>query len=81
MEITFNILMFDILISGLCLAHKVFAITDTLSRAIQSPEVTASKARELAVDVCSILQNLRKDEGFDRFLSEVNQLANNLGRS
>lgn len=64
---------------GLCLAKKVYAITDVLSKSLQSSDMTASKARQLAEEVCEVLSKLRTESEFDKFLLHVNQLADKLG--
>lgn len=68
-------------ITGLCLGIKIYSLTDQLSTSLQSPDVSASKARELAADVCTVLQNLRSDKEFDNFLAEVNCHAESKGEA
>ena len=65
-------------LAGLSLSKRLYSITDTFSKALQSPAMTASNARALSEETCTLLQALR--DTFGDFLKEVNEKSEKLGK-
>ena len=61
-----NMKTFDF-VFGLVLGQHLLAHTDNLSKAMQSPKMTASEAQHIADLTCQILLKIRDDTHFDLF--------------
>ena len=50
---------------GLCLGHRLFLITDNLSKALQSEKLSAISSQNMASLTLKTLQNMRTQKDFD----------------
>ena len=62
------------------LARKIFSITDALSTSLQATQMTASKARAEATEICDILTEMRTEADFNSFIENVDKLSDKPGR-
>jgi len=60
---------------GLNLSYKLYAMTDNLSRALQSSRMPAIKGKKCADLVVSTLDGMRNDEDFNSFYVGLGCLA------
>ena len=56
---------------GLCLGQRLFLITDTFSKALQSEKLSALSSQNMASLTLKTLQNMRTQEGFELFFNLV----------
>ena len=63
---------------GLNLSHKLYAMTDNLSKSLQATKMSAIKGRKSADLVITTLKDIRKDDQFQLFYDAVKKVANSI---
>ena len=63
---------------GLNLSHKLYAMTDNLSKSLQATKMSAIKGRKSADLVITTLKDIRKDDQFQLFYDAVKKAANSI---
>ena len=63
---------------GLNLFHKLYAMTDNLSKSLQATKMSAVKGRKSADLVITTLKDIRKDDQFQLFYDAVKKAVNSI---
>ena len=63
---------------GLLLSHRIYSITDNLSKTLQKEKMSALNGQRLALLTLKTLQNMRKDDDFKLFFDLVIKKADKL---
>lgn len=63
---------------GLCLGHRIFMITDNLSKTLQSEKMSGTSSQRLANLTVKTLEGMRTDDNFNLFFEFVTEKASKL---